>query len=139
MPELVPVRVRDCACPHTPHADEGDIVYLAPHLDIRGGSRAERELIQASGDAGVLTGLWLETFVLFGAKDWNLLDDDGEPVPFDVEVITSDWALARPVSDTAASLYQDAVLAPFVTKQQVRSPTGPTAVTTSPRPRRTRT
>jgi hypothetical protein len=139
MPELVPVRVRDCACPHTPHAVEGDIVYLAPHLDIRGGSRAERELIQANTDAGLLTSLWLETFVLFGAKGWNLLDEDGEPVPFDVDTITSDWALARPVGDAASALYQDSILAPFVKAQQVRSPTGSTSATTSPRQRRTKT
>ena len=37
MPENVPVRFRDCACPGTPHED-GDIAELRPYLDYLGGA-----------------------------------------------------------------------------------------------------
>lgn len=129
----VPVRVRDCACPHTPHADTGDLVYLTPHLDIDGGVEAERDLIESKGDERVLTRRWLRTFIRHGAKGWNLTDEEGEPVPFDVDVIEADWALARPIGNAASDLYTESVLSPFQTAQQVRSPTGPTPPTTSRR------
>lgn len=131
MPELVPVRVRDCACPGLPHAGDGDIVYLAPTLDVDGGSEAERDMIEAAGDERRLQRAWLRTFITYGAKGWNLVAEDGEPVPFDVEVILSDWSLARPAGDAASDLYVDSVTAPFRTALQARSPTGRTARTTS--------
>lgn len=138
MPELVPVRVRDCACPDAPHAD-GDIVYLAPTLDIDGGTEAESDVVEAAGDERKLKRLLLRTFVTYGARGWNLTDAEGQPVPFDVEMILADWSVARIVADAAADLYTDSVLAPFVTALQARSPTGPTAPTTSRRRRPTPT
>lgn len=42
MMELVPVRVRDCACPGTPHPD-GDIVNINPKLPLIAGLEAQRE------------------------------------------------------------------------------------------------
>lgn len=137
MPDLVPVRVRDCACPDLPHADDGDIVFLAPTLDVDGGSEAERDLVEAAGDERLLQRRWLRTFVTYGAKGWNLVDADGEAVPFDVDAILSDWRLARPVGDAASDLYVDSVTAPFVKALQARSPTGRTAGTTSRRRRPT--
>ena len=134
----IPVRVRDCACPDTPHADEGDLVYLAPTLPMSGGILAEQQMFDAKGDGPMLTRLWLETFVRHGAVEWNLLDEAGDPVPFDVDVILADWSLARLVANQASELYADAVMAPFLTKPGARSPTGPTGPTTSRRQRRTR-
>jgi hypothetical protein len=138
MPELVPVRVRDCACPDSPHAD-GDIVYLAPVLDIDGGTEAESDVVDAAGDARKMKRLLLRTFVTYGAKGWNLVDAEGAPVPFDVEPILADWSVARIVADKAADLYTDMVVAPFEMALQARSPTGPTAPTTSRRRQPTRT
>jgi hypothetical protein len=135
---LVPVRMRDCACPHTPHADDGDLVYLAPMLDLDGGIRAEQELVASIGDGPKLTRRWTHTFLEHGARGWNLLDEAGEPVPFDLSAITSDYRLARPVANKASELYADTVMAPFLAAQKVRSPTGPTPDTTSARPRRIR-
>jgi hypothetical protein len=139
MPEPIPVRVRDCACPDTPHADMGDLVYLAPFLGIAGGVRAERDLVEAKGDDVVLTQRWLDTFIRYGAIGWNLTDAEGEPVPFDVDVILSNWTLARPLGDAASDLYAESIAAPFVTAPQARSPSGRTAPTTSRTRRRTRT
>jgi hypothetical protein len=132
MPDLVPVRVRDCACPDAPHAD-GDIVYLTPTLGIDGGILAEQQMLEGIrlGDDKALARMWVRTFVTHGATGWNLLDELGLPVPFDVEVILGDWRLARVVADRATDLYQEAVLAPFQNAQEARSPTGRTASGTS--------
>ena len=96
----IPVRVRDCACPDTPHADTGDLVYLAPHLDIDGGVEAERDLVESQGNERELTKRWLRTFIRYGAIGWNLTDAEGEAVPFEVDAILSDWSLARPLGDS---------------------------------------
>jgi hypothetical protein len=130
MPD-VPVRVRDCACPGSPHADEGDLVYLSPTLSMDGGILAEQQVQESGGDGNVLTRLWVRTFIEHGVTGWNLLDEAGEPVPFDLAVITADWSLARPVGDAAAGLYGDVVLAPFLQASASKSPTGPTRRGTS--------
>lgn len=124
------VRVRDCACPGTPH-EEGDFVYLAPTLSAEGGIAAEQDMT-STRDSDELTRKWLITFVRFGARGWNLVDEDGD-VPFDVDDLLADWAIARPVALRAGELYQAAVIAPFQQQPAKRSPTGRTRATTSAR------
>lgn len=133
MPANVPVRVRDCACPGTPHAEEGDIVYLLPTLPFDGGILAEQQMIAAAaaGDGELLNRQWLRTFLEHGATAWNLLDEDGEPVPFDLAALLADWSLARPVSDRASDLYSPAVMEPFQAALAAKSRTGQTARGTS--------
>lgn len=132
MPELVPVRVRDCACPDSPHED-GDIVYLAPVLGYKGGLAAERQLFALSTNEDALTEAWGETFIRYGATAWNLTDEAGDDVPFDVEAVLADFSLARPIVSKAIDLYGEAVLVPFVPKSAKPSPTGRTGRTTSRR------
>lgn len=131
MSALIPVRVKDC-----PHHPDGHSVFLAPTLGLDGGIRAEQAIFASKGDLDELQRLWLPVFVRYGAKDWDLCRD-GEQIPFDLDAILDDFALARPVADAAADLYRDTVLAPFRARQQTRSPTTSTAGTTSRR--RTRT
>lgn len=45
---LVPVPIGACTCPGSPHGEEGDIVYLRPKLDLRGGIRVKRRLLDVS-------------------------------------------------------------------------------------------
>lgn len=142
MPEAIPVRVRDCACPHTPHADEGDLVYVHPTLSLVGGITAQQDISasrteEGGVDADALARRWTETFVRFGACGWNLLDEDGAPVPFDVEAILADFELAAPVVDVTEDRYSEAVLRPLGLARPKNSPTGPTAASTS-RTRRSR-
>lgn len=125
------VRVRDCACPGTPHSEEGDGVFLATTLPAEGGIVAEQQMGEAR-DTDVLTRLWLVTFVRYGAQGWNLHDEEG-PTPFDVEVLLADWALARPVALRAGELYQAAVAAPFLNTPAKPSRNGRTPATTSRR------
>ena len=135
MTDPVVVRVRDCACPNTPHED-GDVVYLRPHLNLDGGIAAEQDLLAASGDGPLLTRLWLRTFLTHGVTGWNLTDDDGAPLPLDLAAITDDYRIARPVANRASELYAETVMAPFLEAQAARSPTGSMEATTSRRPRR---
>jgi hypothetical protein len=120
------VRVRDCACPDTPHAEEGDAIFLSPTLPALGGIVAEQQMTKAT-DQEQLVQDWLVTFVRYGAKDWNL------PEPFDVEAILADYALFRPVALRAADLYQEAVTAPLAPRRSKPSATGRTTATTSRR------
>jgi hypothetical protein len=125
------VRVRDCACPGTPH-EEGDFVLLAPTLSAEGGIAAEQDMSETR-DTDALTRKWLLTFLRYGAIGWNFTDEDGD-IPFDIDVLMADWALARPVAIRAGELYQASVISPFLPAPAKRSPTGRTRATTSRRP-----
>ena len=120
----IEVRVRDCACPDTPH-EEGDIVVLAERLSAEGGIAAEQEINKPHADDDELTRALLLLFVRHGAKDWNLAE------PFSVDALLADWALARPVAIRAGELYLASVMTPFLSEQGKRSPTGRTRATTS--------
>jgi hypothetical protein len=124
------VRVRDCACPGTPHAEEGDAVFLLPTLPAEGGIAAEQDM-NATRDTDELTRRWLITFTRYGATGWTLTDEDGDAVPFDVDTLLADWALARPVAIRAGELYQASVITPFLPKPAKPSRTGRTRATTS--------
>ena len=145
MAELEKVRVRDCECPNKPHNGEGDWVALAPHLSLEGGLAAEQDVYAANVESADETAIslnvqrrWALTFIRFGAKAWNLVDEHGDSVPFDVQAILDDYAIARPLADSAADLYAESVLRPFQVRLATRSPTGPTTATTSSRRRQTR-
>ncbi len=155
---LVPVRVRDCACP-VPHED-GDVVYLLPALGLEGGAMAEFDLLNSQSIADeerrtfALLAKWTVTFVRYGAVAWNWtrLDEDGrpEPVPFDVEVLTTSYEISRLLAEKANELYSAAVMRPLLeaakaakaakqdrpkpNRAQRRSQPGATGRSTSPRP-----
>lgn len=126
----VPVRVRDCACPDTPHADTGDLVYLRPTLSLEGGIAAQQDLVASGGDPGVLTRMWLVSFVRFGVTGANY-------EPFSVDDLLADFDLAMPVAEKADELYSEAVLRPLGLSRSANSKRGPTASSTS-RTRRSR-
>lgn len=129
MTEPTSVRVRDCACPGTPHPD-GDVVYLAPKLSLAGGLAADFDIRKAAGDGTFLAQLWQVTFVRYGAIGWNLVDEDG-PVDFDVNALLEDYTLARPVAEAADDLYGEAVMRPLVARLKATSPRGRTNGSTS--------
>lgn len=131
MSEPVEVRVRDCECPGTPHPD-GDVVYLAPKLSLAGGLAASADISTALGNGTMLAELWLVTFVKHGAIGWNFLDEDGDPVPFDANVLLDDYELAMPIAEKADDLYGDTVARPFLTRLKAISQRGRTEASTSP-------
>lgn len=131
MAELVPVRVRDCACPDAPHG-EGDVVYVAPTPSLQLGLEAQRDIRESLGSGSMLAERWLVTFVRYGAMGWNFLDADGEPLPFDVDVLLADYTLASPVAEKCDELYGEAVTRPLLARLRAISQRGRTAGSTSP-------
>lgn len=131
MTEPVAVRVRDCACPGTPHGEEGDVVYLRPTLSLEGGLAAQADIISAAGVGAELTARWRVSFVRHGATGWNLVDEDGDPVPFDVNVLLDDYALSHEVAERCDDLYGDAVMRPLLARLKTLSKAGPTKPSTS--------
>jgi hypothetical protein len=130
MPEPVAVRVRDCACPDTPHADTGDLVYLRPTMSLECGIAAQQDLIASDGSAPDLTRRWLVTFVRYGVTGANY-------APFSIDDLLADFEMALPVAEKADDLYGEAVLRPLGLGRSTSSKRGPTARSTS-RTRRSR-
>ncbi len=139
MSALTAVRVKDCNF----HPD-GHSVFVAPTISLEAGIEAERALMDIAtknypNDAErvrALTYAWAPIFVRHGARDWDLCDEQGDPIPFDIEALMGDYSMARLVADKCGDLgYGSAVMAPFQEKPPKPSPTGPTPATTS-RPRR---
>jgi hypothetical protein len=138
------VRVRDCACPDTPH--EGHFVFVTSTLSLEGGVEAEAALIAAITTAGkgpvdtkALEVLWRDIFVRHGVVGWDLCDEDGEPIPFSLEALREDFSIARPVLLHIENKdWGELVIAPFQTTPATPSRSGPTPATTSARAARTR-
>ncbi len=131
MTEPIEVRVRDCACPNEPHPD-GDVVYLSSTLSLQGGLAAQADIIKSAGNGTELAAAWRVSFVRHGATGWNLLDEDGDPVPFDVDALLSDYGLAYLVAEKADEVYGDAVMRPLLARLKTTSPSGRTKQPTSP-------
>lgn len=158
MNERIDVRVRDCACPGTPHPD-GDVVYLLPSLSLEGGAAAEMErdlVIDGYNDVTEAERIRLtlrmlarltDVYVRYGAVAWNFerLNEQGrnEPEPFDVEVLLRSYSLSQRVAAKASELYSEDVIGPLLkaaaaagqppNRQQRRSRTGRTGSSTSPK------
>lgn len=132
MAELVAVRVRGCECPGTPHEADGDLVYLTPTPSLRLGLEAQKDIREALGDGTLLAEKWLVTFVTYGAVGWNLVDEDGDPVPFDVNALLADFAISAPVAEKADELYGEAVTRPLLERLRSISKRGLTGASMSP-------
>lgn len=141
MPDTIPVRFRDCACPGTPH-EEGDIAQLRPHLDLAGGSEALRAIsVFTENDKGET--LWTlapseefqerlwPVYLRRGVVSWNVVDENG-PVPLE-EVADLPYPDAFELADRADDIYGGEVLAPFLKRMSKLLKDGQTAPSTPPR------
>ena len=71
--EPVFARMRDCACPGTPHAEEGDGCYLRPTVSLRGGMALEAELTAAVNELQTGSGAeQLAADVMARVRVWDL-------------------------------------------------------------------
>lgn len=148
MDGMVFARMRDCACPGTPHP-EGDGVWLTPTVSLAGGLALEADLRAALVEAAtsdqwneeavstLVTSKWLTTALRHCAVGWNLEDEAG-PVPFDVDRLLADYTLARHVADAAADLYSETVLVPLAQSVSGASANGSSNGSTSLTARSTR-
>lgn len=139
MSALTPVRVKDCNFHPGGHS-----VFVLPTISLEGGIAAERAMFDVASTeyaneaerVRALTYAWAPIFARFGAADWDLCDDEGNPLPFDVEAILADYSMARLVADKCGELgYGAAVISPFQGPQAKPSRNGRTPATTSRRPR----
>jgi hypothetical protein len=129
-------------CLHGHH--DTHTVRIAPMVSLTGAIEAERLMFDiASGDGKLtdreLTYAWAPIFVRDGVREYDLCDEQGEPLDFDPDTVVSDYRLARLVAEACNEAgYGAAILAPFLETQAKRSPTTPTTATTSPRTTPTR-
>ena len=136
MPETIPVRFRDCACPGSPHPD-GDVAELRPYLDYPGGAEALQSVTDVDEDGNsTLADVreWPQrigpVFIRRGVVAWNVVDDDG-PVPVTREALEAlPWEDAYELADRADDLYGGQVLAPLVKRMALFSKAGPTGGST---------
>lgn len=146
MPRFAPsapvrVRVSDCLCPDTPHAD-GDFVTLHDRLPPAAGFAATRALSQRSPGEEPETVI-LRAILPHVVSDWTFLDHETKQP---LEVTPSSVTEALPwteggyeVAKAAVNRYLDAVVTPFLSRVSTTptdepSPSTPTASTS----RRTR-
>ena len=114
----VPVSIGPCECPGTPHGD-GDVVYLAPVLSAAAGMASQGAIEEASNDGVRLQELLWRIYRDHCITGWNLLDEDGDPVP--LTTATKDQALpfgkgGQAVAEKADELYHEDVLRPFLAR-----------------------
>lgn len=130
MSEPVAVRVADCGCPDTPHA-EGHLVYLSAKLSLAAGIEALEALSENTGNPKALTPLLFEVFLRGGVVGANF-------EPFSVDDLLADFEMALPVAEKANDLYAEAFLRPLGLSLPPTSNGGPTASSTSATRRSTR-
>ena len=125
-------------CKHGHHPSH--TITLAPTISLAGGIAAEKAMLDVATAshatnaerARALTYAWAPVFARHAAIDWDLCDENGDALPFDVEAILADYSLARLVADKAGDLgYGTAVMAPFAQTPEKPSRRTRTPATTS--------
>lgn len=134
MPDTIPVRFRDCACPGTPHPD-GDIAELRPYLDYAGGAEALAALREVADEPNRLGEVLGPIFIRRGVVAWNLVNEDDDPVPLHPALEELRWEDAYELADKADDIYGGQVLAPLQKRMAASTKNGQTGGSTS-RPRR---
>lgn len=119
-----PVRFRDCACPGTPH-DEGDTVTFRPRLSFDASVDALKAILNDK-PVGNSANAW-RVYLFEGPESWNLVDDDGNPVPLDRDALEAlDFADQYEIADRADSVFGSQVLSPLVRRMKTFSGNGRT-------------
>jgi hypothetical protein len=135
--EQHPVSGIPCPCEGTPHP-EGDTVQLRKRLDLAGGVRLQRLLIDANRegvDTAELSGRLAEAYLLVGVTAWTFRDKAGKPVPVNDgairELLLSDYERSALIAEEADGLYIEPVLGPLLSRARTSSPTTTMVASTS--------
>jgi hypothetical protein len=134
----IAVRVGDCLCEGSPHAD-GDFVYLDAQLSLDGGLLASAAMAVSEGDPQKGEHDLGFAYLLGGISGWNFLDDDGKPIAVNPDTIRRalPWGKGgRIVAEKANKMYFDQVIRPLVEERQALSVNGVTDSSTSRAQRR---
>lgn len=128
----VEVRLGACYCPGKPH--ETDLVYLAPALSMAGGMAAQAVINEGMTDPIRLQEGLAEIWLRHGVTGWNLVDEQGDPLPLDRDSIMRALPYGkggRLVAERADDLYAEDILAPLAERVRTISQRGRTAGSTS--------
>lgn len=152
MPDVT-VPIGPCACPRAHGSD--DEVYLAPALSMAGGMAAQaaiEQVMEAGGDPILLQEYLARIWINHGIVGWNLVDEDGDPLPVNPRTIAERMPYGkggRLVAERADDLYSEDILAPLKARLKPLSrrgstasgpqPTSPTGASTRKRPSRSST
>jgi hypothetical protein len=133
--EPVEVDIGPCECPETPH-QEGDKAWLRPRIRPDAAWAATTLLTLGRTEEEMMRSLC--PIFLGEVLRWNLLDDEGRPIPCTVEVMMDgslDWEdTIKPIADEAADLYGPQVMRPLQKAMPAPSRNGRTAASTSVTP-----
>ena len=132
----VEVSLGACYCPGTPH--ETDVVYLRPSLSMAGGMAAQAAIQDGIGDQILLQELLARVWMRHGVVGWNLVDEEGSPLPIDPATIDQALPYGKGgflVANKADDLYAEDILRPLQERLGSISNSGRTNGSTStPRP-----
>lgn len=115
------VDIGECRCPGTPH--ETDTVGMRPRLGLAAGVALQRAVAdfllsseRRTEDKAI--GILVEYYVLEGVAEWNLVDENGKPLPLNDqtmrEQLLDDFARSRAIADKGDDLYKGPVLGPLL-------------------------
>jgi hypothetical protein len=125
------IRFRDCECPGTPHAEEGDRAFLRPHLDFTSGAIVNRVIIENFADTTRLSENLGPIYLERAFDRWNLWDEDG-PIAFDNAVLMAlPFEQAMALVEAADEAFSARVLDPFTKRIASLSPSGQTGANSS--------
>lgn len=119
---MEPVKFRDCACPGNPHPN-GDTVTFRERLPFSANIAALTAIAGGEGDA-MANKAW-GVYLHEGPIAWNLVDEEGLPVPLDDETLDAlPFEDQFEIGDRADDLYGATVLAPLVRRMKTSSGNG---------------
>lgn len=119
-----PFRFRDCSCPGTPHG-AGDTVTFHESLPFDANVAAVSAIFNGEGEATASKAF--SVYLHHGPKSWNLIDEDGEPIPLTREALDAlPFADQFEIANHGDDLYSGTVLSPLVRRMSALSKTGPT-------------
>lgn len=135
------INIGACTCPGTPHPD-GDLLEMRDKLGLAGGSvltsialdYIQTPMVQRHPVANLIADLRV-AYVEQGAIGWNLLGEDGEPLPFTPDnlkaQVLEDYSRGVAAADAGDQMYYGAVLAPLLAEVQKLSQPTPAKPKTS--------
>lgn len=136
--QAVEVNIGDCLCPGDPRPHPGgDIVWMAPHADLKMALAAQSAFNQASNWVGDAAAEVYSVFVRRGPVRWNLVDAAGKPVSLTPDTVMGrlTWHNGGKIVAMAGKLlYQDEIFDPPTQPRQVSQPPSPSSGSTSRSP-----
>lgn len=132
--QRVAVHVGECRCAGTPHAPDGDVVYLASEASMTMGLRSNGAVAKADGDEALLELYLGRVFIEEGITDWTFVDESGDSIPVNptnIERLLPWGNGGADLAEKANDLYGKTILAPLVKRSLNTSGLGPTNGSTS--------